>query len=120
MSVTNTSSTTITVDGGSGTVLPTTSTAIVVSVVQTASIEIVGDTVKAFAVGSTQRAHVEFLTSAPASIKRYDIAANEGRFWIDQYDMTNPLAGETVASIKAANGGTTATTVNVGVLRSTN
>jgi hypothetical protein len=119
MTVSATTSTTISVDGGSGDNLPTATTAIIVSKQVAHALELVGDKLELMTIRSTQRGSVEFFSSAPASLLRYDIAAGEGRFWIDGIGYTNPLAGDTVATIQVANGSATADTLEIGLLRST-
>ena len=117
--VTATTSTTISIDVGTGTNLPVATTAVVISKQSIHNVAITGDRLEVFAVGSRVRSSVEFWSSAPTSLLRYDIATGEGRAWVKTTDVTNPLAGVTVATVRVANGSTTASTVELGILAST-
>lgn len=116
VTVTATTSTTISIDSGSGDNLPLATTALVVTKEVTAAIDVDGDKIVAIATKTTQRSSVEFKTAVPASVVRYDMAANEGRFYVEGVDMTNDLAGEVIASVVAANGTTTDATLDIGLL----
>lgn len=117
--VSATTGTTISIDAGDGDDLPTASTAIVVAVHANDVLALVGDKIKVLAIDCRQRALVEFLSSVPASLLVYDIPANEGRFWYTGNDFTNPLAGDTVATVRTANGSTTAATLEILLLTTT-
>lgn len=117
--VTATTATTISIDVGSGTDLPVATTAVVVSKQSIHNIAIVGDSLEVFAVGSRQRVSVEFWSASPASLLRYDIPTSEGRHWVKSTDVTNPLAGDTVATVRVANGSTVSATLDIGILAST-
>lgn len=119
MDVTATTATTISIDLGAGTVLPAATTAIVVDKERTHNVGIVGDELKVLAITCNRRSSVEFFSAADASLLKYDMAASEGRLWYSGADVTNPLAGDTVAYIKAANGEATAATLEIGMLRTT-
>lgn len=117
--VTATTATTISIDVGSGTDLPVATTAVVVSKQSIHNIAIVGDSLEVLAIGSRQRVSVEFWSASPASLLRYDIPTSEGRHWVKTTDVTNPLAGDTVATVRVANGSTVTATLDIGILAST-
>ncbi len=116
--VTAVTSTTISIDAAIGDNLPTATTAIVVSKQNSYSLLLSGDTLRVMAISCGQRALVDFRSSAPATLLAYDMAESEGRTWLSESDVTNPLAGDTVATVHVANGGTTAATVAIGFLKS--
>lgn len=118
--VTAVAATTISIDVGDGTVLPAATTAIIVSKQLPHAVAFTGDSLNVLAISCRQRASIEFFSSAPASLLRYDMATNEGRTWVSDIDVTNPLAGDTVATVRVANGSTTLTTLELGILASTN
>lgn len=117
--MTATTATTISIDVGSGTDLPVATTEVVVSKQSVHKIAIVGDSLEVLAIGSRQRVSVEFWSASPASLLRYDIPASEGRHWVKTTDVTNPLAGDTVATVRVANGSTVTATLDIGILAST-
>lgn len=117
--VTATTATTISIDVGSGTDLPVATTEVVVSKQSVHNIAIVGDSLEVLAIGSRQRVSVEFWSASPASLLRYDIPTSEGRHWVKTTDVTNPLAGDTVATVRVANGSTVTATLDIGILAST-
>jgi len=117
--VTATGATTISIDVGSGTNLPAATTAVTVALQSSHAVAFAGDNLSVIAIGCIKRCSVEFLSSAPASLLRYDIAANEGRMWVSSTDETNPLASDTVATVAVSNGSTTAATLRIGIVAST-
>lgn len=119
MTVSATTSTTISIDGGAGDNLPVATTAIVVGKEEEHALAIDGDAVKMLVVGSNNRASFNFRDSGDSSLLRYDVAAKEGRLWYSLSDVTNPLAGDTVANVVIANGGTTEVTLKIGILVTT-
>jgi len=117
--VTATTATTISIDLGTGTDLPLVTVAIVVSKEETHSIAITGNQLIMFAIDSINKATINFRDGSNASLLFYHLLANEGRLWIKDIDVTNPLAGDVVASVIIANGGTVALTLSIGMLLST-
>jgi hypothetical protein len=115
--VSATTSTTITIDAGDGDDLPVVTTAIVVSKQQPFDLLLDGDSLVMMVIKCANRAMVDFRSSAPASLLQYIMAANEGRDWASGLDITNPLAGDTVATVHVANGATTAASVEIGLLK---
>jgi hypothetical protein len=118
--VTATAATTITIATGAGTNLPTANTAVVIAKESLHSLAIVGDDITVLAVGCDNRASVNFrIAAANASALRYDITAKEGRLWVASSDVTNPLASDTIVDVRIANGGTTAASLKIGLLVTT-
>jgi hypothetical protein len=120
MAVSASAATTITIDSGAGTVLPVATTAVVIAKESTHDLAIVGDDIVVLAIGSAKRASVNFLDGTDASLLRYDMTAKEGRLWFTDHGVTNPLAGDTVASVVLACGETTASEIRIGVLIDSN
>lgn len=116
--VTAVTATTITVDFADGADLPVVSTAVVVSKQVSFAVPIIGNSLRAMVIKSTNRCLVDFRSSAPATLLTYLIAAAEGRHWFSDMDVTNPLAGDTVATVHVANGDVTANTIEIGLLKS--
>jgi len=114
--VTATTSTTISIDLGSGTNLPIATTAVVIAKESSHTLAIVGDDIAVMAVACDNRASVDFRDSGSSSLLRYDMASKEGRLWVSSLDITNPLASDTVASIVLANGGLTDSELLIGLL----
>lgn len=119
MAVTATTGTTISINLGAGDNLPIATTAIVVAKESTHDLAIVGDDLGALVIGCASRVSVNFLDSGDASLLRYDAAAKEGRLWFSGHGVTNPLAGDTVASVVLACGETTAAEVRIAALLDT-
>ncbi|MGV3486234.1 MAG: hypothetical protein ACO1RT_17580 [Planctomycetaceae bacterium] len=109
--------TTITFDSAEGTVLPAADSEIIASVQASYALLLDGDSLRVFAIFCTYRAWIDFRTSAPASVLVYDIAAREGRIYVSDVDAINPLASDDVATVHVANGSTTATTLEIGMLK---
>ena len=117
--VTATTSTTISIDVGDGANLPIATTAVVIAKQLPHVVAFVGDNLEMLAIGCRNRCSVEFFSVVPASLLHYDIPASEGRHWVKSTDTTNPLASDTVATVRVANGGTTETTLQIGLLLTT-
>jgi hypothetical protein len=117
--VTATTATTISIDLGAGANLPAATTAVVIAKESVHTLPIVGDDIAVIGIGCDNRASINFRDSGDASLLRYDMATGEGRLWISGQDVTNPLAGDTVATIVIANGGTTAAELRIGALLNT-
>jgi hypothetical protein len=117
--VTATTSTTISIDLGAGANLPIATTPIVVAKESEHVLAIIGNDIAVIAAGCDNRASLNFRDSGDASLLRYDMATKEGRVWFASSDVTNPLAGDTVANIVIANGGTTEAELRIGMLLNT-
>jgi len=102
----------VVVDGGSGDNLPVATTTITAMKPTNVPFSVVGDNVDSLAVstGSTSvQGWVVFKTSAPAVIASYQIASGaKSKVWVSGLGITNPLAGQTVASIDFSHGSTAA------------
>lgn len=118
MTVTATTATTISIDVGSGTDLPVATTAIVVGKEEEHAVAITGDSLSVFVIDCDNRVSVHFRDVSDASLLAYDILTNEGRLWVKDTGHPNPIAGDVVANIVIANGGTTEKTINIGFLAS--
>lgn len=118
--VTATTATTISINIGAGTVLPIATTAITVGKEEEHALAVTGDSLTVFAVDCDLRASAHFRDSIDASLLAYDLLTDEGRLWMKDLGFTNPLAGDVVANVILANGGTTATEFRIGMLTSTN
>lgn len=117
--VTATTATTITFDSGLGDDLPDAASAVVIGVEQSHSFSIVGDNLVVLAIQCPNRSIVQFFDSTTLDLV-YDMEADEGRLWISDQGVTNPLATDNTDSVKVANGETTATTLKIGTLATTN
>lgn len=114
-SVDATTATTITIDALSGDSLPTQDTAVVVGKEQVHSLPFDGDDLSVLAVGCRLRSSVSFEDGSMLEF-RYDLQSNEGRLWFAGSDATNPLASESIDSVRIANGGLIAQVVSIGLL----
>lgn len=120
MTVTATSDTTVTVDGGSGDNFPVVNTVITVAEQEVIDIaDFDGDGVDVIAVLLAKRGHIDFQTSGDASIKAQELTADEMWIWIVDQGFTNPLAGETVAQLIVSCGEASTAALKVGVLHGT-
>jgi len=101
-------------DGGAGDDCPVAETAITAAEQITVDVQLSGDSVDLVAVKSDVIAHVDFETSAPASIFAQSLAVNAPWIWAADVGVTNPFAGESIAQAKVSNGATTAGTLLIG------
>ncbi|WP_254512854.1 hypothetical protein [Anatilimnocola floriformis] len=107
--VTAVTSTTITIDAGTGTNLPTQGTAVRVAkqkVISPVFFDASG--VQAFAVqlsvpGAVTAGRVNFLSSVPASVGNFELVANVGLVFNVAGGVANPLSGDAV-KVTASNG----------------
>jgi len=118
MTVSATTSTTISIDGGTGDDLPVLTTAIVVGKEAEHAIAITGDSLSVFVIDCDNRVSVHFRDGSDTSLLAYDILTNEGRLWVKNTGNTNPIAGDVVANVVLANGGITNKNINIGFLAS--
>ena len=87
---------------GSGDALPTNLTAVTVQVVDTETLDLVGNNTEAYAVYMSGPGTVVFLSSGGAELD-YHVSLADGAWsfsWDNENGYTNPLAGDTVASIR--------------------
>jgi hypothetical protein len=116
--VSGSTATTVTFDVDSGDTLPIATTSVVVSKKATHELLLNGDSLDMFAIKNTQRCCIAFLDDESAAALTYEIAEREGRFWVSGMGFVNPLAGESIESVSISNGSTTALTIDIGLLKS--
>jgi len=104
------------IDLGAGDNLPDDESAVIVSNQVAIDVDVDGDLLAALAAACPTRAHLDFQDDADASLLAVEIAAGEVYEWHADSEVTNPLAGDVVASLKASNGEATAATLKVGIL----
>lgn len=118
VAVSATDSTTISIgSGGTGDVLPASSTALTICKESTLTFSHVGNDIVAMLVHSPERMSMNVRDTVPATQQAADITANEGWFWISNATGTSPFAGDTLGSIVMANASTTARTATVLLLK---
>jgi len=106
--VTATTATTIEIDAGSGDNLPTVDSAITVAKLVEIDIDFDGDNLELIVALSNLRAHLDFQDSTPTSLEVVELTANEPWIWAADTSITNPLTGNPVDTIQAANGDSSA------------
>lgn len=95
----------VTIDGGGGDDLPDEDTALVVTKRAPIDVYFVGNTLKLLiACCKQRRVRLTFEDSGGAALFSRDLPAGEPFYWASDQGVTNPLAGETVASVQASNG----------------
>lgn len=98
----------VTIDGGGGTDLPATTTALVLCKETVINADFDGDDAKIVSVLSTQRGYVQFLDSGSAVLFAVELAtANEDWTWMSGKGVSNPLTGNPVDSIVVSNASST-------------
>jgi hypothetical protein len=115
--VSATTGTTISITSTDGTDLPALNAAIVVGKQSDYELLLTGDNIAVLVIRSVTRCLVDFRTDVPASVLLYDIPAGEGREWVVGKEIANPLAGDAVARVHVANGGTSAAAIDIGLLK---
>lgn len=116
--VSATTSTTITINAATGDVLPSATSEVVIGVEATHIVAIDGDGLKVLVVACTNRSMIRFLDVSSIELT-YVMAASEGRLWVSDQNVTNPIVGDAISSVVIANGNTTTATMNVGALVAT-
>lgn len=101
MTVTATSGTTITVDGGSGDVLPAQDTAVTCAEQETVEMDFDGTALTFLVVQVDYRASIEFQDSGGSALKSLDLAAGEMFAWVSDQGTTTPVNG-TVDRVKCS------------------
>lgn len=96
----------VTIDGGAGDDLPSTSTALTVMKPVEVPFDVDGDEAVGLAVFSPYAGYVAFFDDAgtPALIVAYQLDAGEGKSWSADSGETNPLAGKIVTLVKFSHG----------------
>jgi len=120
MNVTAVSGDDVTVDAGSGDVLPAQATAVVICEAVEINMDFDGDDMAMLAIGCNKRAHLDFQDSASASLFAIEITADEPYRWSNDQEHTRPITGNAVDKVLISNGTTAAGTLKVGALLSAN
>lgn len=96
-----------TITGGTtgSTALPVATTAVTVAPIETENLAVAGDDVKAIAIYGSNDTNYAFYNSTPTLIAEGRIEAGNSYIWHEETGADNPLAGETVATIKLSQGG---------------
>lgn len=100
---------------GEGDALPSEDTAVVVSVQVPIVSAFDGDQLMIIAAKSGTRSIVDFRTSSASALAQ-KLVAGETFSWATDQGVTNPMAGDDIASMVATNGETTATTLYISML----
>lgn len=104
MTVTNVDGTAVTIDQGSGDVLPSQDTVLTaVSPRRVADVDFDGDDLQMIVAVANKACRVEFLKDDGTLIKGLDLVANEAWPWVKDQGVTNPFTGDPVGLIEAAN-----------------
>jgi len=107
----------VTLDGGTGDVLPVQGTTCVLAEQVEVNADFDGDDVQAIVVGCDQRASLDFQDSGDASLQHVELeTANEPWSWFADQGVANPLTGNATDAIHCSNGSTTAATLKIGVV----
>lgn len=120
VTVTATTSTTISIDLGTGDNLPVLNASLNVGKEEEHTLTIDGDLLTVLAIDSANRSTIHFRDSDDDSLLVYSIQANEGPIWVEGMGQVNPLADADVANVVVANGGLTPLILKVGMLINTN
>jgi len=107
------------VPAGVGDALPVDGTALVIAVQVIIDTDFDGDLIGMIAVLSPQRAIAVFWDASVVLLAQ-KLVANEVFAWVSGLGVTNPLAGNPVAQIKATNGSVTAATLKIGLVYQSN
>lgn len=96
----------VSVDGGSGDVLPADETDITAMLPVEVLMDLDGDNAVAVAVKSPKAGYIVFVDDADAEITdaTYQVDANEGKGWVSGDGGTNPLTGDIVTLVKFSHG----------------
>jgi len=116
MSVTLVDGNDVTIDLGTGDVLPTQDTSLVVTPRVSIDTDFDGDLAKLVVAHADKRAHIDFQSSAPASLHAVELVAGELWSWVDAQGISNPLTGDPVDTVEASAGTAAATVVKLGVI----
>lgn len=96
------------IDLGAGDNLPAQDTAVTVAEVVEVDVDFDGDLAVLLAASLSKGGHVDIQDAAGTQIVGLDLAAGEPWVWADGGPLLNPLAGETVGKLAAANSSATA------------
>ena len=108
----------VTLDGGSGTVLPSTSTAVVVQKQIQVNVTVDGDALEILGVSleytdpsSTAVGHVDFQDTDDDSIEAVDLVANVPQVWDIEGGASNVFTGDVITKALVTNGSSSAAAV---------
>lgn len=107
MTVTGTDSTTISIDGGAGDVLPAAETTVVVGITEDIVCVLTGDDARAISIVCNKRCHVDFQDAGGSELP-LEIAANGGWDWTYDSGLANPIAGDSIIIARVSCGETVA------------
>jgi hypothetical protein len=108
----------VTVDGGAGDVLPAQTTAVVVSKCVDIDTDFLGNLLKILTASADQNTFLDFQDAGGVALITggWSLATGVPQYWYDGSGVTNPLAGDAVANIRASNSETDAdATLKIGV-----
>lgn len=107
-------SNTLSIDAGSGDVLPAEDTAVTVCKQVQINTAIDGDNIKVIGIsaefataGSTDKVHLQFQDTGSAEIAEIDVTANAPQVWDVEGGSDNPFTGNPITVAYASQGGTT-------------
>lgn len=103
-------------DGGTGTNLPAQSTSVTICLQSTFDCDFAGDNLKLLALSATQPAVFDLQENGGTSHLAVHVAAGDVYLWKNDGNWTNPVAGDTIGRIVCSSAGTTAATVNIGAV----
>jgi hypothetical protein len=99
----------VTIDGGAGDVLPSSTTAVVLCKQVEAVFSVSGSLIKSFAVGANQRCSVDLQNSSDVSQIAYEVIANTVQSWSESGGLSSPFTGMTITQAKLSNSSSSAT-----------
>lgn len=118
--VSATTATTLSVTASAGSDLPIVGTNLVASKKVVHNTFFSGTSLVMFAVSSPLRTLIDFNDEIDALIFSYDLPNGEIRYWVKDSGVANPFTTEEVPTITVSNGTTSATTIELGFLKSSN
>lgn len=108
---------TLALDGGTGDDFPASATAdMFVAVQQQVNVPITGSLAAMIGVLSTVRGHIDFQDSGNATVRAFEMLANEADNW-DSEQAKNLYSGNAITKAKVSNGTATAGTLQIAVLQ---
>lgn len=108
------SGTSVPIDLGIGANLPAQGSAVVVAPEIEIDLPFSGDDMAAIAAFCVNRSNFGLFNGATEHLN-LELPAGEGWFWVNGQSAPNPIAGDTIASAYAANGGVAAATFKIGI-----
>lgn len=108
---------TVTLTGGSGTNFPIQGTAVTLCSETVLDVAFTGNDAYALWVSSNRAGHVDFRSSAPASLWAETLTANIAAEWSNGSAHTNPLTDVSPATVRVSNGTTNTATLHLCVVK---